>query len=101
MDPRLALMCDWFGSQSGTTVGMACLALGALVLTLIILGFGPLRSWLARVAARGSVRRGVTPGDADLVGTWRLYRRLQSGARGDGSRSLRPIYERRTYPEPS
>ena len=75
MEPLMSA-CALVGSGS-VAVTIACLAVAALLLAAIALGFGPLRSWLAP----GGVRAG-SPGragqvEAGVLGTWRLYRQLR------------------------
>jgi transposase len=50
--------CQLVGSDFGGALPIACAVLGALVLAMIVLGFGPLRGWLEPAASRLPQRPG-------------------------------------------
>lgn len=78
MGTRVSLICDWLGTDFGAALVVGCLAIAALVLTLIVLGFGPLRAWLQPTVRHKPWSAQVNQGDSGLRATWRLYRRLRS-----------------------
>jgi hypothetical protein len=55
-------------------LGIVCMALGGLVLFLIVLGFGPLRSWIGLADKDYHPRHGVLHTTESLRMLWRLCR---------------------------
>jgi len=78
--------CDLLTSEFGATTTLVCVVLGTLLLALIALGFGPLRSWLAPAVVSRSTRHFNHWNDG-LRDIWYLSRQLRSSER----RSL-PIF---------
>ena len=74
MEPLISA-CALLGSGS-VAVTIACLAVAALLLAAIALGFGPLRSWLAQGGVRAGSPGRVGQVEAGVLGTWRLYRQI-------------------------
>jgi hypothetical protein len=76
MNAWLTPMCQWGAADDGTAFGITCAVLAAVLLVIIALGFGPLRTWLGADAGRGRLGRRSTSEASDLLATWRLYRQL-------------------------
>jgi hypothetical protein len=75
MNAWLMPACRLLAPEVRTVFGIACAVLALLLLTVIAIGFGPLRTWI------GLGRAHVPPGlsaseESGLLATWRLYRRL-------------------------
>lgn len=75
--PRLAQACDLLASRSVDALAMVCIALGAVLLALVALGFGPLRARLAPTASYRPPRARGADWDGGLLSTWNLYRQLR------------------------
>ena len=76
MSDWLAPTCQWLAPEDAAALGMVCAALGALLLAVIALGFGPLRTWLGLSGADHPLLRSSIGGDGGLLTAWRLYRQL-------------------------
>lgn len=74
MEARLSAICEVFGAQAGSAAAILCMVLVAIVLALIVLGFGPLRGWLGLTSPRGTSRSSLP--EEGLARTWCLYREL-------------------------
>jgi len=68
--------CQMLSPENEAALSIACAVLAALLIGLVLLGFGPLRTWLGLGAWRSRRRAPAVDSDAGLLGTWRLYRRL-------------------------
>jgi hypothetical protein len=82
MEAWFASVCQVFGTEFGVVVGMICVAVAVLLLALIVLGFGPLRTWLglSNSNAGRPLRGYLDPATAELRGIWQLYRELGRAA---------------------
>lgn len=76
------MISDWFASictpldpAVETEMMISCAIFATLLLTLIVLGFGPLRTWLG---LQDKQRRsgGLSLDDGSLLAIWRLWRQL-------------------------
>ena len=56
--------------------GITCAVLGAVLLIIIAIGFGPLRAWIGMDIGRRQLGRHSTSEASNLLATWRLYRQL-------------------------
>lgn len=75
---RFAAACDLLASGHGVPLGVLCLAVAASLVTLIVLGFGPLRAWLAPTLPSRLAATRAGHWDDGLPGVWRLYRQVRS-----------------------
>lgn len=76
MTEWLTPTCQWFAPEDVAALGMVCAALGALLLAVIALGFGPLRTWIGLPDADDPLLRSSIGDHGGLLTTWRLYRQL-------------------------
>jgi hypothetical protein len=76
--------CLLLTPERAAALGGACLAVALLLVAVIGVGFGLLRSWYATPAGRGLRSQPAIDGDGGLLGAWRLYRQLSRTA-GDNS----------------
>src|SRR5258707_478235 len=74
-------MTDWFPMNCHTltpatsaTLGIVCMTFGGLVLFLIVLGFGPLRSWIGLADTGDHPRRSLLHTTESLRMLWCLSR---------------------------
>ena len=76
MSEWLTPTCQWLAAVNGTASAIICGVLAALLVTVIALGFGPLRSWIGRGAAGDPSSHGSMGQAYGLLATLRLYRQL-------------------------
>ena len=73
--------CQMLASEADAPLGMVCAGLGVLLLAVIVLGFGPLRTWFGLPGVAGGRRSQLVDSDAGLLATWRLSRELSRADR--------------------
>ena len=73
MEAWFAGVCERIGVVSGTTANIACVVVAVLLITLIVLGFGPLRAWLAGSTPKWTRRVPLIGHEDSLLDIWRLY----------------------------
>lgn len=77
MSEWFAPVCWQLAPEAELALGIISAVLALLVLSLIALGFGPLRAWMGMADARQSPRIRSVDSDSGLLAIWRLYRRLR------------------------
>ena len=82
MEAWFASICGLFGPEFGLVVGILCAMVATLLLALIVLGFGPLRTWLglSNSNAGRPLRGDMDPATAGVRGIWQLDRELGRAA---------------------
>jgi hypothetical protein len=68
------MSCHTLAPAASAILGIVCLALGGVVLFLIMLGFGPLRSWIGLADNSYHPRRGLLHNTESLRMLWCLWR---------------------------
>lgn len=68
--------CPVLAPEAGAALSIACAVLILLVVTLIALGFGPLRARLGWPSSPLAPRAELDS-DTGLLGTWRLYHQIE------------------------
>ena len=90
MNEWLTPLCQTHAPEAEGMLGLACAALGALLLAVIVLGFGPLRAWIGLIdTSRDPHCRSFT-GEGGLLDIWRLYHAL-GRARNDTTYLFAPL----------
>lgn len=83
--------CDALASELRFGTATICIALAALLIALIALGFGPLRAWLSPASGRRAADGPHGQWEGGLLAAWRLYRRTGTvgprGHQGSGGKS--------------
>lgn len=77
MSAWFASVCQALGMGQGPAFAVICIGVAVLLLTAIVLGFGPLRGWLGLAGPAPSARHRSGIEYEGLWGIWQLYRQLR------------------------